>query len=145
MQNLWASAHTKRVSAQGGRALFTDITSVASYRTSIFSYENGSLRNQMVSQSQPLELPRSFKMIEQEAIAHALEGRWEEAIEVNLTGIEFDDANVGCHNRLAKAYLELSKYRDARASLKAALAIDPNNRVATRQMARLPIRQLSSW
>ena len=99
----------------------------------------------MVSQSQPLELPRSFKMIEQEAIAHALEGRWEEAIEVNLTGIEFDDANVGCHNRLAKAYLELSKYRDARASLKAALAIDPNNRVATRQMARLPIRQLSSW
>jgi len=49
---------------------------------------------------------------------------------------------VGCHNRLAKAYLELSKYRDARASLKAALAIEPNNRVATRQMARLPIRQL---
>ena len=81
-------------------------------------------------------------MIEQEAIAHALEGRWEETIEVNLEGIEFDDANVGCHNRLAKAYLELSRYRDARASLKAALAIDPNNRVATRQMARLPIRQL---
>ena len=43
---------------------------------------------------------------------------------------------MGCHNRLAKAYLELSKYRDARASLKAALAIDPNNRVVIRQMAR---------
>jgi len=91
----------------------------------------------MVGQSQSLEFPRSFKKIEQEAIALALEGRWAEAVEVNLEGIEFDATDVGCRNRLAKAYLELSRYKDARVSLKAALAIDPNNRVAIRQMGRL--------
>ncbi len=91
----------------------------------------------MVSQSRFLETHRSFKKIEQEAIAHALAGRWLEAVEVNLEGIDFDDENVGCHNRLAKAYLELSRYKDARTSLKAALAIDPTNRVATRQLSRL--------
>ncbi|MCZ6539241.1 MAG: tetratricopeptide repeat protein [Chloroflexi bacterium] len=91
----------------------------------------------MVSQSRSLGSPRSFHTIEQEAIDHALAGRWKEAVKANLEGIEFDDANVGCHNRLAKAYLELSKYKEARRSLKKSLAIDPTNRVATRQLNRL--------
>ena len=91
----------------------------------------------MVSHSRPFESSRSFKKIEEEAIACALAGRWEEAVKVNLEGIELDPANVGCRNRLAKAYLELSRYKDARSSLKAALAIDPTNRVATRQLERL--------
>lgn len=91
----------------------------------------------MVSQSRSFGPYRSFKTIEQEAIAHALAGRWEEAVEVNLEGIDFDDASVGCHNRLAKAYLELSRYRDARSSLEAALRIDPTNTVATKQLNRV--------
>ncbi|MCH7971479.1 MAG: CDC27 family protein [Chloroflexi bacterium] len=91
----------------------------------------------MVSESRSLGSPRSFKTIEQEAIAHALAGRWEEAVEINLEGIKFDATNVGCRNRLAKAYLELSRYKDARASLMTALVIDPTNRVATRQLNRL--------
>ena len=91
----------------------------------------------MVSQSQAFESPRSFKTIEQEAVTLALAGQWEEAVGVNLEGIEFDPMNVGCHNRLAKAYLELSRYRDARASLKTALGIDPMNRAAIRQSNRL--------
>ncbi|MDP6666571.1 MAG: tetratricopeptide repeat protein [Dehalococcoidia bacterium] len=91
----------------------------------------------MVSQRQPSQSPRSFKKIEEEAIDHALSGRWEEALAVNHEGLQTDPNNVGCHNRLAKAYLELSRYKDALASLKAALVIDPTNRVATRQMDRL--------
>lgn len=91
----------------------------------------------MVSQSRSFGPHRSFKTIEEEAIAHALAGRWDEAVEANLEGIEHDDLNVGCHNRLAKAYLELSRYADSRKSLKTALDIDPNNRVAQRQLDRL--------
>jgi len=91
----------------------------------------------MVTQSQSFQSPRSFKKIEEDAIEHALAGRWEEAIEVNLEGIDLVSDNVGCLNRLAKAYLELSRYKDAKASLEAALASDPHNRVATRQLERL--------
>ena len=91
----------------------------------------------MVSQSRSFGSHRSFKEIEEEAIAHALAGRWDEAVETNLEGIEYDDLNVGCHNRLAKAYLELSRYPDARESLQTALDIDPNNRVAAKQLERL--------
>ncbi|MBT4126750.1 MAG: tetratricopeptide repeat protein [Chloroflexi bacterium] len=91
----------------------------------------------MVTQSQSFQSPRSFKKIEEEAIEHALAGRWEEAADVNIEGIEQDENNVGCLNRLAKAYLELSKYKDARSLLKRALEVDPHNRVATRQLERL--------
>ncbi|MBC8453278.1 MAG: CDC27 family protein [Chloroflexi bacterium] len=91
----------------------------------------------MVTQSQSFPTPRSFKTIQEEAIEHALAGRWKEAIGVNLEGIEHDSDNVGCLNRLAKAYLELSRYKDARTSLEHALAVDPHNRVATRQLERL--------
>ncbi|MBT3862966.1 MAG: tetratricopeptide repeat protein [Chloroflexi bacterium] len=48
-----------------------------------------------------------------------------------------DSNSAGCWNRLGKAYLELSKYKDARVSLERALAIDLHNRVVTRQLERL--------
>ena len=38
---------------------------------------------------------------------------------------------------MAKAYLELGRYKQARASIKRALAIDPGSRVARRQWDRL--------
>jgi tetratricopeptide (TPR) repeat protein len=91
----------------------------------------------MVIQRQSFETPRSFKKIEEEAIEHALAGRWEEAVDVNIEGMNQDENNIGCLNRLAKAYLELSKYKDARSLLNRALEIDPHNRVATRQIERL--------
>lgn len=91
----------------------------------------------MVTQSQSFQTPRSFKKIEEEAIDHALAGRWSEAVDVNLEGIEQDAENIGCLNRLAKAYLELSRYKEARNTLEQAVAIDPHNRVATRQLERL--------
>jgi len=91
----------------------------------------------MVTQSQSFQSPRSFKDVEEEAIEHALAGRWEDAIKVNLEGVELDSNSVGCLNRLAKAYLEMSRYKDARECLQGALKIDAHNRVATRQLERL--------
>ena len=91
----------------------------------------------MVTQSQSFESPRSLKNIQEDAVQHALAGRWEAAVEVNLEGLDVDSENVSCLNRLAKAYLELSRYKDARTLLKKAVSIDPLNRVAIRQLDRL--------
>ena len=91
----------------------------------------------MVSLSHSHHSPRSLNEIEKEAIDHALAGRWEKAVEANLEGNADNPENVGCLNRLAKAYLELSRYKDARIALEKSLAIDPRNRVASRQLDRL--------
>ncbi|MBT3994403.1 MAG: hypothetical protein HOF01_01235 [Chloroflexi bacterium] len=91
----------------------------------------------MVTQSQSFQNPRSFKIIEEEAVEHALAGRWEDAVDSNIEALEVDSENVSSLNRLAKAYLELSKYKDARVLLVKALEIDPLNRVSARQLDRL--------
>jgi DNA-binding SARP family transcriptional activator len=91
----------------------------------------------MVTRSQSLQPPRTIQIIEHDAIDHALAGRWEEAVKANLEGTAIDVTDIGCHNRLAKAYLELSRYKDARASLEKTLEIDPGNKVANRQLERL--------
>jgi len=79
----------------------------------------------MVTKSQSFEGPRSLKNIQEDAVEdaveHALAGRWEAAIEVNLEGLVIDSENVSCLNRLSKAYLELSRYKEARALLKKAV------------------------
>jgi len=91
----------------------------------------------MVIKNKALQNDRSFTEIEQIAIDHALSGRWKEAVKLNLEGSAIFPENIGCHNRLAKAYLELGRYKQARASIKRALAIDPGSRVARRQWDRL--------
>ena len=91
----------------------------------------------MVSQSQSAQNPRSFKQIREDAVEHALAGRWQEAADANVEGLEIDPNDVSCFNRLAKAYLELSRYKDARSLLEKAVSIDPLNRVADRQLDRL--------
>ena len=91
----------------------------------------------MVIKNKTLQDDRLFIQVEQNAINHALAGRWQEAVKVNLEGSAIYPDNIGCHNRLAKAYLELGKYKHARASIKRALAIDPGSRVARRQSDRL--------
>ena len=90
-----------------------------------------------VIQSQSFASPCLFKTIEEEAIGQPLAGRWDDAIDVNIRGVDIDYNNQRCWNRLGKAYLELSKYKDPRVSLERALAIDLHNRVVTRQLERL--------
>jgi hypothetical protein len=48
----------------------------------------------MVSQSRPFRSPRSPKQIQEEAVELALAGRWEDAVEVNLEGLDIDANDV---------------------------------------------------
>lgn len=72
-----------------------------------------------------------------EAIALAMQGRWEEAVEVNRSILEVSPDDPDAYNRLGKALVQLGKYADARDSYGRALEIDPNNGIARKNFERL--------
>ncbi|HJW88869.1 MAG TPA: tetratricopeptide repeat protein, partial [Dehalococcoidia bacterium] len=49
-----------------------------------------------------------------EAIALAMQSRWEEALEANRAIIEAFPTNVDAYNRLGRALMELGRYPEAR-------------------------------
>lgn len=71
------------------------------------------------------------------AIQAALQGKWQDAIQINKQILESFPTDVDAYNRLGKAQTELGKYKDARASYEKALEIDPLNTIAQKNLARL--------
>jgi tetratricopeptide (TPR) repeat protein len=72
------------------------------------------------------------------AIGHAAAGSWAEAVETNRKMLEFGpDAET--ENRLAKALWELGELGEAREHYQIALALDPTNRIAERNIERLRV------
>ena len=72
------------------------------------------------------------------AIAQASAGHWTEAIETNQKILEMaPDAEA--ENRLAKALWELGELGGAREHYQVALALDPTNRIAERNIERLRV------
>lgn len=67
----------------------------------------------------------------------ALDGAWEEAIELNRQILAVTPGDVSAHNRLGKALSELRRYRDAFATYAKALELDPTNQIARRNLYRL--------
>lgn len=73
----------------------------------------------------------------------ALDGRWKEAIEANLTLVEKSPRDVDAYNRLGKAYFELRRYRSAYDAYQEAFQIDPANIISRRNLERLePLRDM---
>ncbi len=72
-----------------------------------------------------------------QAIALAMEGRWQEAVETNSGIIEHFPHDVDAHNRLGKAYLELGDYAKAREAYTKALQLDQYNTIAKKNLQRL--------
>ena len=78
-----------------------------------------------------------------EARAAAMEGRWEDAIELNLKLIERSPRDVDAHNRLGKAHYELGQFRAAYDAYSDALEADPASIIARRNLERLePLRDI---
>lgn len=71
------------------------------------------------------------------AIQMALQGKWEEAIQLNQQIIDSFPTDVDSFNRLGKAYTELGRYADARGSYEKALKADPLNSIAQKNLTRL--------
>lgn len=72
-----------------------------------------------------------------QAIALAMQGRWQDAIAVNKLIIESFPKDVEAHNRLGRAYMELGEYSLATEAYQQALTIDPYNTIAKKNLDRL--------
>ncbi|MBI2862364.1 MAG: tetratricopeptide repeat protein [Chloroflexi bacterium] len=82
------------------------------------------------------DTPR-LRRLRDQAIRLAVENRWEEAIDVNRAILSENPKDVDAYNRLGKALSELGRFREAREAYERALALDGNNIIAKKNLARL--------
>ena len=71
------------------------------------------------------------------AITLAMEGRWQEAADVNKNIIENFPHDIDAYNRLGKALMELGKYAEAKEAYDKALQLDQYNTIAKKNLQRL--------
>ncbi len=81
---------------------------------------------------------RIKRQLAEQAIAQATAAHWADAADTNRRILELG-ADVEAENRLAKAYWELGELALAREHYQVALALDPTNRIAERNIDRLKI------
>jgi tetratricopeptide (TPR) repeat protein len=72
-----------------------------------------------------------------EAIALAMQSRWEEAAAVNKSIIEMFPDDADAYNRLGKALTQMGKYAEAKEAYRHALEIEPTNSIARKNLDRL--------
>ncbi|HEY2915584.1 MAG TPA: tetratricopeptide repeat protein [Candidatus Limnocylindrales bacterium] len=92
--------------------------------------------NDLESPSSPAATTRLKRQLAEQAIASAAAGQWTEAAETNRRLIELGP-DAEAENRLAKALWEQGELGSAREHYQAALALDPTNRIAERNIDRL--------
>ena len=71
------------------------------------------------------------------AIALAMEGRWQESIDINKSILQNFPNDVDAHNRLGKAYMEIGDYAQAKEAYSKALELDQYNIIARKNLQRL--------
>ena len=86
--------------------------------------------------SSPAATTRIKRQLAEQAIASAAAGHWSEAADTNRKLLELGP-EAEAENRLAKALWELGELGSAREHYQAALALDPTNRIAERNIDRL--------
>jgi tetratricopeptide (TPR) repeat protein len=86
--------------------------------------------------SSPAAATRIKRTLAEQAIASAAAGKWSEAADTNRRLLEMGP-EAETENRLAKALWELGELGSAREHYQAALALDPTNRIAERNIDRL--------
>lgn len=84
----------------------------------------------------PAATTRIKRTLAEQAIAHAAAGRWSEAADTNRRYLEYGP-DAEAENRLAKSLWELGELGAAREHYQSALALDPTNRIAERNIDRL--------
>ncbi len=90
------------------------------------------------SRPSPAAQTRMKRQLAEQAIAQATGAKWNDAADTNRRILELG-ADAEAENRLAKAYWELGELSLAREHYQTALALDPTNRIAERNIDRLKI------
>jgi tetratricopeptide (TPR) repeat protein len=91
-------------------------------------------------QSTAVNTTRLKRQLTEQAIAAATAGDWTAAIDLNQRLLELGPS-VEAENRLAKALWEMGELANAREHYQTALALDPTNRIAERNINRLRMLQ----
>jgi tetratricopeptide (TPR) repeat protein len=89
-----------------------------------------------IDTSSPAATTRLKRQLAEQAISHASMGQWSEAADTNRRLLELG-TDAEAENRLAKALWEQGELGAAREHYQAALALDPTNRIAERNIDRL--------
>ena len=84
-------------------------------------------------------LTRLKRQLAEQAISQATEAKWADAAETNRRLLAETGPDVEAENRLAKALWELGELGGAREHYQKALALDPTNRIAERNIDRLKV------
>jgi hypothetical protein len=72
-----------------------------------------------------------------QAIALAMQGKWQEAIETNKSILELFPDDVDAYNRLGRAYMEKGEYGEAKKAYQRSLKLDAYNAIAKKNLLRL--------
>jgi hypothetical protein len=82
---------------------------------------------------------RLKRQVSKQAVALAMEGRWQEVVAANKTILENFPDDIDSYNRLGRAYMELGDYARARESYENAMRLDPYNSIAQKNLSRLSL------
>lgn len=77
------------------------------------------------------------ELLAKKAIEAALEGRWDDAINLNEEILKYDPNDVDALNRIGRAYFEKNEIRKAKLYFSRVLEIDKFNPIATRMLQKL--------
>ena len=91
----------------------------------------------------PVNLTRQKRQLADQAIAQASAAQWADAAGTNRKILELGP-DAEAENRLAKALWEQGELRAAREHYQTALALDPTNRIAERNIDRLKVLMLAA-
>jgi hypothetical protein len=86
----------------------------------------------------PINLTRQKRQLADQAIAQASAAKWAEAAATNRKLLELGP-DAESENRLAKSLWEMGELRAAREHYQTAMALDPTNRIAERNIDRLKV------
>jgi len=72
-----------------------------------------------------------------QAVDLALNGNWDEAVQLNLRVLENYPSDFQARNRLGKAYYELGRHEEALQTYEECLRVQPSNNIARKRLAEL--------
>ena len=90
-----------------------------------------------MSLQQEEERTRLSRRLSQDAIALAVQGRWEEAVAANQAIIARFADDVAAFNRLGRALIELGRFTEAEEAYRKTLELEPGNSIASKNLERL--------
>ncbi len=82
---------------------------------------------------------RLRRQVSKQAIALAMQGRWQEVVSANKTLLESFPDDIDAFNRLGRAYMELGEYALAKQAYESAIRLDPYNSIAEKNLNRLSL------